>query len=72
MSDSVDANEREEQDYIDAGDKLKDMFDDHGGIPEMVFISDSEELQSYMMWWLMTAGITFQRHATRSYCEGFK
>ncbi len=68
----MDNDVNEEEDYIAAGDKLKEMFEEHGGIPETVFISDTEELQSYMIWWCMTAGLQYKRHSSCSYCEGFK
>ena len=62
----------EEADYIAAGDKIKELIDNHGSIPEIIYLSDTEELQSYMMWWCMTAGFKWERCTTRSYCEGSK
>jgi hypothetical protein len=62
----------EEEDYIAAGDKIKELIDEHGSIPEIIYVSDIEELQSYMMWWCMTSGLKYKRHPSRSYCEGSK
>jgi|TARA_R100000049_G_C1943780_1_gene88369 hypothetical protein len=61
-----------ENDYITAGDRIKELIDEHGSIPATIYVSDREELQSYIMWWCMTSGIPFKRHPSRTYCEGTK
>ena len=62
----------EEEDYIAAGDKIKELINEYGSIPELIHVADTEELQSYMLWWCMTSGIKCLRHPSRTYCEGYK
>ena len=50
-----------------AVDKVEELIEDAGGLPYLLYISDTEELQSLMMWYCMSLGIKTERHPSRTY-----
>lgn len=48
---------------------ISDFVEDTGNFPGVIYVSDSEELQSYMLWGGMMQGLLARRTTKKTYLE---